>query len=77
MPPLFRQLAVTCAREAGFDGFTPDACFMNRYEPGAKLTLHQDKDERDLRQPIVSVSLAGVAAFEPAKQEDGRQAERY
>ena len=63
MPPLFRQLAVTCAREAGFDGFTPDACLMNRYEPGAKLTLHQDKDERDLRQPIVSVSLGLPAIF--------------
>jgi len=63
MPPLFRQLAVTCAREAGFDGFNPDACLLNRYEPGAKLTLHQDKDERDLRQPIVSVSLGLPAIF--------------
>ncbi|CAH0235425.1 alpha-ketoglutarate-dependent dioxygenase [bacteria symbiont BFo1 of Frankliniella occidentalis] len=63
MPPLFRQLAVTCAREAGFNGFNPDACLLNRYQPGAKLTLHQDKDERDLRQPIVSVSLGLPAIF--------------
>ncbi|MEI2682827.1 DNA oxidative demethylase AlkB [Erwinia aphidicola] len=63
MPPLFRQLAVTCAREAGFNGFNPDACLLNRYQPGAKLTLHQDKDERDLRQPIVSVSLGLAAIF--------------
>lgn len=63
MPPLFRQLAVTCAREAGFTGFNPDACLLNRYQPGAKLTLHQDKDERDLRQPIISVSLGLPAIF--------------
>lgn len=63
MPPLFRQLAVTCAREAGFNGFNPDACLLNCYQPGAKLTLHQDKDERDLRQPIVSVSLGLPAIF--------------
>ncbi|MDI3439408.1 DNA oxidative demethylase AlkB [Erwinia sp. V90_4] len=63
MPPLFRQLAVTCAREAGFNGFNPDACLLNRYQPGAKLTLHQDKDERDLRQPIISVSLGLPAIF--------------
>lgn len=63
MPPLFRQLAVTCAREAGFNGFNPDACLLNRYQPGAKLTLHQDKDERDLRKPIVSVSLGLPAIF--------------
>lgn len=64
MPLLFRQLALDCAREAGFPQFTPDACLINRYEPGAKLTLHQDKDERDLRQPIVSVSLGLPAVFQ-------------
>lgn len=63
MPASFRELAVTCAAEAGFSGFSPDACLINRYEPGAKLTLHQDKDERDLRQPIVSVSLGLPAVF--------------
>jgi len=66
MPPLFRQLALDCAREAGFPQFAPDACLINRYEPGAKLTLHQDKDERDLRQPIVSVSLGLPAVFQSA-----------
>lgn len=64
MPPLFRQLALDCAREAGFPQFNPDACLINRYEPGAKLTLHQDKDEKDLRQPIVSVSLGLPAVFQ-------------
>ncbi len=63
MPPAFRELAVACAAEAGFSAFNPDACLINRYEPGAKLTLHQDKDERDLRQPIVSVSLGLPAVF--------------
>ncbi|MDT0177374.1 DNA oxidative demethylase AlkB [Enterobacter sp. BRE11] len=64
MPLLFRQLALDCAREAGFPLFAPDACLINRYAPGAKLTLHQDKDERDLRQPIVSVSLGLPAVFQ-------------
>jgi len=64
MPALFRHLAISCASEAGFSGFNPDACLLNRYEPGAKLTLHQDKDERDLRQPIVSVSLGLPAVFQ-------------
>ncbi|CCP03753.1 Alpha-ketoglutarate-dependent dioxygenase alkB [Erwinia amylovora Ea644] len=63
MPPQFRQLAQECAREAGFGGFDPDACLINRYDSGAKMTLHQDKDERDLRQPIVSVSLGLPAVF--------------
>ncbi|OON37134.1 alpha-ketoglutarate-dependent dioxygenase AlkB [Izhakiella australiensis] len=64
MPALFRSLAVAAAKEAGFSGFNPDACLINRYEPGAKLTLHQDKDEKDLRQPIVSVSLGLPAIFQ-------------
>lgn len=64
MPPLFRQLAQQCAQEAGFSHFTPDACLINRYTPGAKMSLHQDKDERDLRQPIVSVSLGLPAIFQ-------------
>lgn len=63
MPAPFRELAVSCAREAGFSGFNPDFCLVNRYEPGAKMGLHQDKDERDLRQPIVSVSLGLPAVF--------------
>jgi DNA oxidative demethylase len=63
MPPLFRTLAVEAAAEAGFAGFSPDACLINRYEPGARLTLHQDRDERNLGAPIVSVSLGLPAIF--------------
>ena len=48
---------------AGFSGFVPDACLINRYEPGARLTLHQDRNERDFGQPIVSVSLGIPAVF--------------
>jgi alkylated DNA repair dioxygenase AlkB len=51
------------AAEAGFTGYTPDACLINRYEPGAKLGLHQDKDEEDAWAPIVSVSLGLPAVF--------------
>ena len=52
-----------CRRAAGFEGFAPDACLVNRYEPGARLTLHQDKNERDFDAPIVSVSLGIPAVF--------------
>ena len=76
MPPLFRQLALDCAREAGFPQFAPDACLINRYEPGAKLTLHQDKDEKDLRQPIVSVSLGLPAVFQFGGFERGDATQR-
>ena len=57
MPEVFTRLAHAAAARAGFDGFVPDACLINRYEPGARLSLHQDKDERDFSAPIVSVSL--------------------
>src|SRR5260370_29520027 len=57
IPPAFRRLAEAAANEAGFPNFVPDACLINHYEPGTKLSLHQDKDERDFSQPIVSVSL--------------------
>ncbi len=63
MPDAFLQLAKDAASEAGFDGFVPDACLINRYEPGARLSLHQDKDERDYGAPIVSVSLGIPAVF--------------
>jgi alkylated DNA repair protein (DNA oxidative demethylase) len=63
MPKPFLELATTAAEDAGFPAFTPDACLVNRYEPGAKLSLHQDKDERDFSQPIVSVSLGLPAVF--------------
>ena len=63
MPASFRALAVAAASRAGFDGFAPDACLVNRYVAGARLTMHQDRDERQLGQPIVSVSLGLPAVF--------------
>jgi DNA oxidative demethylase len=63
MPKSFLTLASGAAEAAGFENFLPDACLINRYEPGAKLSLHQDKDEQDLTQPIVSVSLGIPAVF--------------
>jgi alkylated DNA repair protein (DNA oxidative demethylase) len=63
MPEAFTTLARAAADKAGYPGFTPDACLMNRYVPGARLSLHQDRDERDLRAPIVSVSLGLPAVF--------------
>ncbi|MGJ4883499.1 MULTISPECIES: DNA oxidative demethylase AlkB [unclassified Bradyrhizobium] len=63
MPPLLRQLAEQAASEAGFAAFAPDACLINCYEPGAKMSLHQDRDERDVGAPIVSVSLGLPATF--------------
>jgi DNA oxidative demethylase len=65
-PPIsavFERLAVEAAGAAGFPDFAPDVCLINRYEPGAKLSLHQDKDERDFSAPIVSVSLGLPAVF--------------
>jgi len=64
MPASFARLARSAAAQAGFPGFEPDACLINRYQPGARLSLHQDRDERDLRQPIVSVSLGLPAVFQ-------------
>jgi DNA oxidative demethylase len=63
MPSVFSTLAERAAAAAGFEDFDPDACLTNRYEPGARLTLHQDKDEKDFRAPIVSVSLGLSAVF--------------
>ena len=63
MPPSFLRLAQNAATEGGFAGFIPDACLINRYEAGAKLSLHQDKDEQDFNAPIVSVSLGLPATF--------------
>src|SRR5512144_2322821 len=63
MPSIFADLAGEAAAEAGFDGFVPDACLINRYEPGAKLSLHQDRNEKDFSTPIVSVSLGLPAVF--------------
>jgi alkylated DNA repair protein (DNA oxidative demethylase) len=63
MPDVFADLAAQAASRAGFPGFTPDACLVNRYEPGSRLTLHQDRNERDFEAPIVSVSLGLPAVF--------------
>jgi alkylated DNA repair protein (DNA oxidative demethylase) len=63
LPRSFRKLAGDAAAAAGFAGFEPDACLVNRYAPGARLTLHQDKNEMDYRAPIVSVSLGLPAVF--------------
>jgi alkylated DNA repair protein (DNA oxidative demethylase) len=63
MPGPLLDLAVSAAELAGFAGFAPDACLINRYEPGSRLSLHQDKDERDYEAPIVSVSLGLNATF--------------
>jgi alkylated DNA repair protein (DNA oxidative demethylase) len=63
MPPVLRRLAAEAAHDAGFAGFAPEACLINRYVPGAKLSLHQDKDELDFGAPIVSVSLGLPATF--------------
>jgi alkylated DNA repair protein (DNA oxidative demethylase) len=63
MPSVFSDLAFAAAAAAGFPAFRPDACLINRYVPGARLTLHQDKNERDFNAPIVSVSFGMTATF--------------
>lgn len=63
MPMEFSALATQAAAAAGFAGFAPDACLVNRYAPGARLALHQDRDEQDFDAPIVSVSLGIPATF--------------
>lgn len=63
IPPCWMDLAVEAAVQAGYQRFQPDACLVNMYEPGAKLSLHQDKDEKDFSAPIVSVSLGLPATF--------------
>ncbi|WP_422394494.1 DNA oxidative demethylase AlkB [Nitrospirillum amazonense] len=64
LPGAVRVLARAAAAEAGYAGFDPDACLINQYEPGARLTLHQDRDERDKGHPIVSLSLGLPATFQ-------------
>jgi DNA oxidative demethylase len=63
MPPSFCCLAAEAASAGGFEDFLPDACLINRYEPGARMSLHQDRDELDFTAPIVSVSLGLPAIF--------------
>ncbi|HEY4367655.1 MAG TPA: DNA oxidative demethylase AlkB [Steroidobacteraceae bacterium] len=64
MPELFRELALRAAARAGFESFQPDACLINRYQPGTRLSLHRDYDEKDSKAPIVSVSLGVPARFQ-------------
>jgi DNA oxidative demethylase len=63
MPEEFLRLALEAATAGGFPHFVPDACLINRYEPGARLTAHRDADEQNFEQPIVSVSLGLPASF--------------
>ncbi len=63
MPPAWQELAADAAGKAGYKNFKPDACLVNQYQPGAKMGLHQDRDEQDFAQPIVSVSLGLPAVF--------------
>ncbi len=63
IPPSLVDFAVRAADEAGYPGFVPDSCLINQYLPGNKLGLHQDRDERDLRAPVVSLSLGLPATF--------------
>nr|WP_092455601.1 DNA oxidative demethylase AlkB [Pseudomonas sp. NFACC45] len=64
MPTVFRELAQAAARQAQFEHFEPDSCLINRYVPGARMSLHQDKNERQLTAPIVSMSLGLPAVFQ-------------
>lgn len=77
MPDVFIELARRAAALAGFAGFQPDACLINCYEPGAKLSLHQDRDERDAAAPIVSVSLGLPAVFLFGGARRGDPLQRY
>ena len=63
LPTALRALGQAAAAAAGYPGFDPDACLVNRYQPGARLSLHQDRNERDFDAPIVSVSLGLPAVF--------------
>ena len=64
LPPSWQTLAHDAAALVGWPGFAPDACLVNRYEPGARMGLHQDKNERDYSQPIVSVSIGSSCSFQ-------------
>jgi DNA oxidative demethylase len=64
VPDCFLDLAIKAATEAGYPKFRPDACLINRYKPGSRLSLHQDKNEHDFSNPIVSVSLGLPATFQ-------------
>lgn len=77
MPTSFTSLATRAAREAGFDDCAAEACLINQYLPGTKLSLHQDRDEEDLSQPIVSVSLGLPATFMFGGHERSNPTQKY
>jgi DNA oxidative demethylase len=77
MPSSFLALARQAALEAGFDNFSSDACLVNRYQPGARMSLHQDRDEGDFGAPIVSVSLGLPAIFLFGGLKRGDKTQRY
>jgi alkylated DNA repair protein (DNA oxidative demethylase) len=76
LPPLFLDLAQRAAGAGGYSGFSPDACLMNLYQPGSRLTLHQDRDEKNLGAPIVSVSLGLPAVFQFGNTERSGKTQR-
>lgn len=63
LPTAVLELGLAAAARAGYPSFSPDACLVNQYEPGSRMTLHQDKNEADFSAPIVSVSLGLPATF--------------
>ncbi|MES1980005.1 MAG: DNA oxidative demethylase AlkB [Pseudomonadota bacterium] len=77
MPDAWRELAVRAAAEAGYADFKPDACLVNSYQPGAKLSLHQDRDEADMAAPIVSVSIGLPATFLFGTERRADRPQRY
>jgi len=76
MPSVFVDLARSAAKQGGFPDFVPDACLVNRYEPGARMTLHQDRNEVDFGAPIVSVSLGLSATFQLGGMERSDKVEK-
>ncbi|WP_375176533.1 DNA oxidative demethylase AlkB [Marinobacter mobilis] len=64
LPSQWSEFAQRAAAQAGFSGFAADACLVNRYQPGARMSLHQDRNEQDCSQPIVSVSLGLTVTFQ-------------
>jgi alkylated DNA repair protein (DNA oxidative demethylase) len=77
IPACLMELAARAAAEAGFADFSPEACLINQYVPGAKLSLHQDRDEKDLSAPIVSLSLGLPAIFLFGGSERSQRSQRY
>jgi alkylated DNA repair protein (DNA oxidative demethylase) len=77
IPEVLMDIAISAASHAGFENFMPDACLINCYEPGARLSLHQDRDERDVVAPIVSVSLGLPAVFLFGGAQRSNRPQRY